>query len=716
MPNSLKLPRHAALLLAVLLGALVLASVAHADTWYGQAGAKWTQAFISEADGTTLHADVLRPADLPDGARTPVILSIGPYFNHSGQTGPAGPVEGTSYDPIGGSGPQPSDRFKDFVLGTNLIKRGYSYVMVDLRGFGGSSGCLDWAGPGEQSDVKAAVDWAASQAWSTGSVGMYGKSYDAVTGVIGEAKQPAGLKAVVSQEPVYDMYRYLYTNGVRYLNSLATPGLYDAIAATPGPITESDPNYNIDAINDTARPGCAVQNYSDQASNSDHSSAYWKVRDLIAATAGHTIPLFLTQGFLENNTKPDGAWDFFNGLAGPKKAWFGMWDHIRGNDVTEGDNAAPHPWFDQIMRFYDHYVRGLSLADTPTDQDPAVSVETGDGSWRAEQQWPPLDSTGYTTTVRSGTYNDSFNAATTQEQGGQPSNDSLGAGLWTISPPLASDAHFAGVPTANLDVTAQVPNATLSVDVYDIDTKNSALLLSRTAYLLAQGENKISPQLYGNDWLIPAGHRLGVLVTSANDGWWTPAPTQSTVTVNSSNITLPFLSYLRTAHIAGKRPTRLDDWLKNAPFTIDAATVSSSTSPSFALPPAQTAAPAGFNAGAFGEGVGFVPPGSHGQALGLRKKTSRARTRGRVHLRLLWHGSRTLVVYGDAPARWKLKVRARLGRHTAVTRSTRASRFGRFRVALRLVRGRAYVVGVTARGAGGSATASASARHAPRGR
>jgi hypothetical protein len=46
-----------------------------------------------------------------------VILSIGPYFNHSGQTGPAGPVEGTSYDPVGASGPQPSDRFKDFVLG-----------------------------------------------------------------------------------------------------------------------------------------------------------------------------------------------------------------------------------------------------------------------------------------------------------------------------------------------------------------------------------------------------------------------------------------------------------------------------------------------------------------------------------------------------------------------------------------------------------------------
>src|SRR3954468_10503490 len=68
-------------------------------------GAKWTQAYITEADGTKLHADILRPAQLPVNAKTPVILSIGPYFNHSGQTGPAGPVEGTPYTPTGEAGP-----------------------------------------------------------------------------------------------------------------------------------------------------------------------------------------------------------------------------------------------------------------------------------------------------------------------------------------------------------------------------------------------------------------------------------------------------------------------------------------------------------------------------------------------------------------------------------------------------------------------------------
>ena len=53
-----------------------------------------------------------------------------------------------------------------------------------------------------------------------GQVGMYGKSYDALTGLIGVDKRPPGLAAVVAQEPVYDDYRYLYGDGMRRENSV----------------------------------------------------------------------------------------------------------------------------------------------------------------------------------------------------------------------------------------------------------------------------------------------------------------------------------------------------------------------------------------------------------------------------------------------------------------------------------------------------------------
>src|SRR4051794_9361479 len=365
---------------AVAVAALALSAPAKADP--PPPGSTWSQASITEADGTRLHADVLRPSSLPANARTPVILSIGPYFNHSGQTGPLGPAEGTPYTPTGDAGP--SARFYDFINGAKVFERGYTWVQVDLRGFGGSSGCLDWAGPGEQADVKAAVQWAAAQPWSTGKVGMYGKSYDGVTGLIGIAQQPQGLSAVVSQEPVYDLYRYLYSNRVRFSNSLLTPALYDAIAATPG-ATGDTLAYNLNSLNS---PDCLALNWLSQQSD-DHGASYWRDRDLIAATHGKSTPLFLTQGFIEDNTKPDGTWDLYNGLTGPKRAWFGMWDHVRGNDTDASGRLlmGRHGWFDEVMRFFDRYVKGAQVAD-----DPPVAVESSDGTWRAEDAWPPADS------------------------------------------------------------------------------------------------------------------------------------------------------------------------------------------------------------------------------------------------------------------------------------------------------------------------------------
>src|SRR4051794_24739806 len=103
------------LFLALAILVLVPATAAAAPV---PAGANWTQATFPSADGVKLHADILRPKNLPVGTRTPVILSVGPYFNHSGQVGAAGPVENTTYDPVGPAGP--SDRFLDFIEGAKL--------------------------------------------------------------------------------------------------------------------------------------------------------------------------------------------------------------------------------------------------------------------------------------------------------------------------------------------------------------------------------------------------------------------------------------------------------------------------------------------------------------------------------------------------------------------------------------------------------------------
>jgi predicted acyl esterase len=638
------------LLLLFAVAGLALPAAARADLptgpdWYKdpQVNAKWTQAYIDEADGTRLHADILRPAGLSDTAKTPVIMSVGPYFNHSGQTDP-------TENPIGDKA-GPSTRFVDFVVGGKLMQRGYAYVMVDLRGFGGSTGCSDFGGAGERADVKAAVEWAASQPWSTGSVGLYGKSYDGVTGLLGEVTQPKGLKAILAQEPVYDEYDYLYTNRVKFPNFAGTPAIYQQLAADPGVVGGDDLQYQINAF---ASAPCYGPSFASQAADDNRDSAFWKEHNYTAMAKGHKVPLFLTQGFLEDNTKPLGAWEFYNAIDAPKRGWFAMNDHIRGNDETEGDNNYPR-FFDEAMRWFDYWVRGVPLADAPVQKDPANEIQTNDTTWRAEGAWPPADSTGYAVPLNPGTYTDDGN----NNGSAEGSSGTEGQGIWTISPPLGAEQRFSGVPFAHLDVTSTVPNANLAANIYEIAQDGTATMLSRSTYLLHGGQEKINFEMYGNDWKLAEGDRVGILISSSNAEWWDHVPTNSTVTLNpGSTVTLPFLRYARTAKIPGKQPSRLDRWLQTAPFMLPEATITAGTSKTFPLPPSPTAAPAGspvYNTGTAIPGAS-IPP------------TKVKRLTARISVKKLRHHRRRVTVYGSSPAGARLVIKLRGGKRAAVRR------------------------------------------------
>jgi predicted acyl esterase len=522
------------------------------------------EAYFPSGDGTSLHAEILRPPGTSLTDRTPVILSIGPYFGHAGQVGPTAPIENTTYTPLSTDA---SDRFFDFLGQSHALKQGYTFVMVDLRGFAGSGGCNDWSGPGEQSDVVAAVEWAGTQPWSTGKVGMYGKSYDGVTGIIGVAKRPPHLAAVVSQEPLPDDYRYLYMNGVRFPNSLGTPVLYQVIDASPG---LGGQQYVLNQAEQIAQhPDCYPKNIIDQQTN-DPNAPYWRPRNMVSEVRGSTVPIYMQAGFIEDNTKPDAMWTMFNNIAGQKFGAFGMWDHVRGNDV---DPATGKPvtgrggFIDEVMRFYDHFLKGAP-ADQTVDRDPRLRIQTSDGTWRPEDDWPPKDSVALPLRLRDGTYADDGSTNVGTGDGGGAT------GFWTATPPLPWDAHFAGMPFLRATVETDAANANLVADVYDIDPKNNAILVSRGAYLIRpSGRSTVGYELYGDDWKLPAGHRIGVLLTPSNDEWWLTSPSNGTVKITGATITLPFLSYAREIPLDGGISVKLKDYLKTAPFPVPPETV-----------------------------------------------------------------------------------------------------------------------------------------------
>ena len=522
------------LLSALLYGLLVNAGQAQAAE--PPPGTVWTEHYFPSEDGiTTLHADVLRPKGLDDDDKTPVILTVSPYFNHADSAASSGPAG-------------PSDRFYDFLEVSDIIERGYTYVMVDLPGFGGSGGCNDWGGTREQRAVKAAVEWSASQPWSTGAVGMMGKSYDAWTGLMGIAQQPKGLKAVVAMEPVYAGYRYLYNNGVRFFNSLGTPAIFQVYDAQPGS-TRDTPQY---LVNGAPQAWCYGINYSLQQDD-DPNSPFWAERDLLRMVDGAKTPLFLTQGFLETNTKPDAAFDFFNLLDGSAhRAWYGQFDHVRGWEKEEDKDKLVYAtgrgsFAAEMMRFFDLHLKGI-----PQPRDPAIEVQDALGRYRAEPSWPPPDAKMWWTKLNTGTYvDDGFGGAFTTE------------GLLSVSPPLEHDVWLSGEPVLKLDLDA-VPRANVAAAVYDIAPDGTTQLVSRGAHLVRGAlAQSVELELYGQDWPFKKGHRIGVKVADADGGWWLHVPTRSNVTVTAAEIGLPFLTFERTDFIEGGRTLRLKRHMEN---------------------------------------------------------------------------------------------------------------------------------------------------------
>jgi len=571
-------PRRLRATLALGLLALLVQPVSSSVAAPPPNGSTWYETYVTTPDGESLHVDVMRPVGLTDADKTPVILVVSPYLGMTGLQ----------------EAPGPSNRFNDFFEGARVFERGYSVVMVSLRGTGGSSGCLDILGPGEQTDVRTAVEFARTQPWSTGKVGMYGKSYDANTGAAAAAMGPVGLEAIVAQAIAPDRYRGSYNDRVRLFQSLVYPSATYGTQGEGTFSTQSDPEYIVNSVSHSA--DCQVglaEHYLD-----DESRHFWRVRDFVDRARNSTVPTFITAGYLDNATNIGaGALDLYNSLTGPKKLWIGWWDHVRGNDMAGGQLAMGREgFFDEVMRFLDHHVKGLPLEAAPTHLDPTIAAQGSDGTWRSEEQWPPVDAQTLEGSLLSGTYEDDGrnrgSADTSFGPGGAASVQPLqGHGTWTFSPPLEHEAHIGGIPKATIDVTPAAPRSNVVVNLYDVDPDGSATLISRGAALTdAAGPKDVL--LWPTDWIFEPGHRIGVLVSGANQDAFTHVPTRTTVTVDGGAVHLPFLSFERVGDLEGEPAPRLETYLTRAPFNVAAATITERTNADFALPPPMEPDPA----------------------------------------------------------------------------------------------------------------------------
>jgi RNA polymerase sigma factor (sigma-70 family) len=465
-------------------------------------GATSSTEWIRSADGTSLKAEVLLPAAHRAGQRHPVILVTGP-------------------SPVGGHYAYPQ-LWQD----GHVFERGYAYVQVALRGRGDSKGCADLGGPGEQADVRAAIAWAASRPWSTGSVGMWGVAYDGWAAVMGLASSPPGLAAVVAGSPLTSLHRGLYDGGVR----LAGGGWAFATATcSPG------------VVNELARP--------------EADRAFWRERDLTGAAGRSSVPVLLSHGFADPAAPVAGSVDLLSRLRGPHRAFLGQYD--LGFPRMDDFGAR---WFGEAMNWLDRYV-----AKRPAPVRTGVVVEErgpdGADRWRERPAWPPADAATLSSALLPGSYTDApGNCGRTDVCWDEPVSAAPhtaprveGRGAWTFGQPLPYDVHLAGAVRVRLRRAATPVPVPVVCLLYDVDDADMAHLVTRGAVTGTGGalDVVLDPQ----DWRLPADHRLALLVTGADDGWYLPDHTGLTTTVDRVEVVVPYLRADGPAPVATFDPT-----------------------------------------------------------------------------------------------------------------------------------------------------------------
>jgi len=647
------------LALAACLAALLHASPALAAPV--PEGYSFEHAWFETTDGVQLHAGVFLPEKFK-GQGVPTIVTITPY------TAPNGGVTGAA----GGEGAPNSEgpviRFPELFSDAKIGERGYAYVQVDVRGFGGSGGCFEYYGPKETEDAKVAIEWIAAQKWSNGKVATWGKSYDAAEQVLALAARPPHLTAGVIQAPGLSAYTALWQNRTHYATGrYATSGTYtaDDLAPPQNPETLTDPNYLMAALAPvTSTPGQPTCRADSQQMNTirDRDDAFWKGREPYKGAVGSTVPTFWLHGFSDANTKPEHV-EVWSGLKGVTRGWFGQWTHVRGHEAAVG-----RPGFlEESMRFLDRYVRGISVPEA----DPPVSVQegNGEGRWRAETEWPPSDARAWSLPLRKGSYAD--------KQGNSAEGTSAGTGHWTVTQPLADRAHSAGEIVLRAKVSAAVPEVNVIALVYDIAPDGTASFVARGAATLKEaGAQDVVYKLLPQDWAFAAGNRIGVLLTGSDDSWYTPGITGSTVEVTGGAVEFPMLRFVRDAAIEGG----ISDGISDArPFKVAETVIGEAVT--VAAPPAQVARPV-----VAARPVAGSPPGV-GAPPGVRALTLRLKVSGRG-------AKRWLIASGRTMASGKVRLTLRFGGVTVSRRSGRVKR-GAYRVSFpvgRLKAGRVEVL------------------------
>ncbi|MFE0424654.1 Xaa-Pro dipeptidyl-peptidase [Streptomyces sp. NPDC058953] len=342
-----------------------------------------------DGDGRTdrVAVDIVRPREAAaQGRRIPVIMDASPYYSCCGRGNES---QLKTYDADGKPVQFPLHYDNYFV------PRGYAFAAVDLAGTNRSDGCVDIGGRSDVQSAKAVVDWLNGRArgyttrtgaeraradWSTGRTGMIGKSYDGTVANGVAATGVEGLETIVPIGAISTWYDYYFAKGAplfgsgpdRLARRVESPEAAGRCEAVKQRLVDGAP-----------RSGDLTRLWADR----DYVPDAAKVKASVFAVHGMQD--------LNVRGKHFGQWWDALAKAGvERKVWLSQAGHVDPFDFRRADWVRTlHRWFDHYLLGYDNGIDDEPMADIerapdrwttdrvwPPSGTRAVTVRPGNGA------------------------------------------------------------------------------------------------------------------------------------------------------------------------------------------------------------------------------------------------------------------------------------------------------------------------------------------------
>jgi ABC-2 type transport system ATP-binding protein len=445
---------------------------------------------IQVSDGQSLEATIVTPTGLPPAGGFPALVLVHGF---------------------GGSKTDMHD------ISLLLALTGYASLAYSVRGQGNSGGLSTINGERERQDLLEVLQYLQNvSSIDPNRLGVTGGSQGGIHSWMAAAYRMPGVKAVVPLIATPDFASSLTPNGcIKY-------GL-------PRELVLGSVRYSGDR--DRVRGFIVADEY-------DSVRSYIDARDLIHLVDSIQIPVLQGMGWADFLFPVNGGIRAAGRLAQrgiPTWSYYGTNSHGEATDTTEFVYLLQ-----KTVIWFDHWLKGAFL-----DQDsvPMTFYSDDRPGWphHTTTAWPPQPSNtlrlyitrdGLSTAPKSESailpfsisYDSNYTSSMAwDDRYGGPSflNAFASTSSRRISVPLAGEIEITGVPSGSIVVQSDAAKFQAHVEIYDVmdvDTGQVWRFMSRSINGIrknSQGEtHQVAIEATALSHIVPAGHRIGVEVTS----------------------------------------------------------------------------------------------------------------------------------------------------------------------------------------------------------